>query len=329
MLNTQKEADLQLGFDFDFSKNSENEVKENEPRYISGFNITIPDALTYFGELSDDPANCPLEKKRQQSNQAGLFGEGSQLIEMSISDFILAHKCPKVFNGYLNKGFPLSHPHHQIFDIGTCVDKVAKEYLRLPIVVRSEKQPILRQKLQHEIQKFALSHEKELEFLNAFDDFCAYFNKTKLADNFDSNKKLVFEFEDFRLSGKIDFLIQDNDKTLTLLDLKLISVGNDVDHLQFYDIIQIKLYAYAFLCRGIEIKKVGYYYLIERTLIIEEVTPIELQRFAEILKRFANSLARTKNFCPRKCAYCLICPLREKCEIGSQLTRDDFTIPLE
>lgn len=316
---------MQLGFDFDLKG-----VKKNEPRIIQGFNVIIPEAQTYFGELSENLTEWPLEQKKKENSQEGLFGNEPKLIEMSVSDFILAYKCPKVFNGYFNKGF-LNHPHHAVFEIGTHIDTVAKEFLSLPTKVRPEKQSILREKLRRNItERLKLDDKQIREYLLAFDDFCHYFQTTKLADNFDFNKKLVFKFDDYRLSGKIDFLLKDDDNQgLILLDLKLVSVGNDLNHLQFYDIIQVKLYAYALSCLNVSISKVGYYYFSERTLIFEEVSEIELKNFAEILKHFAGYLRMTKNFQPRKCAYCLICQLREKCEIGRHLTRNDFAKPLE
>ena len=300
--------------------------QEKLPNHIDGFQLAYPRDQSYFGVLCDGDEVSPLRKGK--NDQVSLFNETQELIAMSVSDFILAHKCPKVFNGYFSKGYPLGHPHHALFDIGTIIDRVAREYLGLPPNLRGQKQANLRKQLLDRVANFQVDHSLVQKLPDAFDDFCAYFSHKKLASDFNPNKKLVFVLGDFLLGGRIDFLIKEEDETLTLLDLKLMSVGNKVEDLLYADVLQSLLYAYALLSKNIRIDRTGYYYFLERTFVTQQLSPQTLVESVSVLTGYASLLSRTKEFAPRRCAYCLICQLRESCEIGRNTTRDDFAKPL-
>jgi len=325
------ENTLQLELKFDFGVHLETEIEEKKLPYIHGFHFNFPDPQNYFGISGVYPLDSPF-KKKLFSDQQALFNDELPLIKMTVSDFILAHKCPKIFNGYWLEKSPPRPPHHPVFDVGTKVDMLAKAYLCLPVEARQTNRQLLRDTLQHEIEKLKHWHDspKTQVYLEAFDDFCEYFKNAQLSTKIAPDEWLKFKFENFRLGGRIDILLQDwlEHKNL-LLDLKLEKFGTGLRELQFSEIVQVMLYANELCRRDVAIQEVGYYYFKERTLLVQAVTSTDLQQFARILRKLATTLEATVEFIPRQCELCLICPLRYDCDVGRELTKQDFINPLK
>jgi len=304
----------------------------DKPAHPHEFHFNFPDLQNYFGTSGTQPFDSPFEKKKLFSDQQGFFNDKLPLIKMTVSDFVLAHKCPKVFNGYwLEKSTP-QPPHHPVFDVGTKVDWAAKRYLSGPISARQSNRQQLRVILQSEIEKLEHwhDHQKTEAYLKAFDDFCGYYENAKLSANVAPNEWLEFELEGFRLGGRIDLLLQNwLDHKNLLLDLKLEKFGDELPQLQLSDVVQVMLYADVLHRRGVAIQEIGYYYFQERTLIVQAVASADLAKFAEVFRKYAAALKTTVEFLPRQCELCLICPLRHACNVGRELTKQHFKKPLK
>ena len=303
--------------------------RENEAKSvleIEGFHLDFPDATSYYGEIGDDnyqslPEHCSASHFQQE-----LFSFDNKFIELSISDFVLATKCPKIFAAYKISHSIKRPPHHKIFDIGTFFDSAAKEFLSTPIHTRKYVKQAIIGRLSKKLIK--LNVNKCMEYLKAFNLFCQYFQNWKTIS---LGYPLKFKLGPVILTGNIDFILEHKKfKYQTLLiDFKLNSVGNDIFHLNLSDLLQLFTYAVGLYEKDMPVKSVGYYFLHESALLYQNVNKMLIESIKEKLKQLLISLMKTQTFKPRKCAYCLICELKENCSVGKSLTYKDYAKPLK
>ncbi len=160
----------------------------------------------------------------------------------------------------------------------------------------------------------------------AFKRFCAIFRDAQYAhalfpDYVRANNQLRVMYDGIELEGKIDLLLLNRERNnCVLIDLKLKKYGSALSEFGFEDMLQVFVYALMLKKSGINVDSIGYYYFIESTIIYTKVSWITIERLGSMLESLLTSLKNTFFFKPKLCETCMVCPLKESCEIGQSVS---------
>lgn len=277
-------------------------------------------------------------------NYFGKLGKEKNNYSLPVTAFVIACKCPKLFKASLNSNnkfvFKLSR-YPIYFKLGVLLDKYSRSFISLSPSQRIINFDKLKESLEIDTQNAVIKNlsgfptiQRNIDFYTnkvvaAFENFCELFKNSHIPQHKQVFDKLSFKINNINLGGKIDLLVNSNkNEKYTLVDLKLKKFGEPIKSFKLPDFIQVLLYVIALKKKNIQIDSIGYYYFFENEIILEKIELLEDQNFSLLVENLVDELCTTIKFKPKKCELCLICPIKEKCSIGSKLTELDYEIPL-
>ena len=292
--------------------------------------IAFPEDFgSYFGREDEESAYL-------QSYQS----TSSATLRLPITGLVQACQCPQLFKKYMKPDGKYEAYFYKSVDlmrIGSKVDKRARAYLAERLEHRSKKADelaeILTKDLEHIFKDRLGEDDPEFpvtgkgpaksieEIVHAFKNFCKVFKYAQYAHTVlgKTGHTVDVQIGNIQLYGSIDLLlVNSKENNYTLIDLKLAKYGRSLSEFSFVDMLQVLVYAY-YLQRKVEIEVVGYYYLMESTLIYNRLSWITLSRLETVLQELVEALVRTAEYKPRECQLCQICPIKDACSIGQNL----------
>ena len=124
------------------------------PEPTGKLHFDIPENVEdYFGKRVTNQEGGPLFRLRKPVGQLDLFRPNKGFVKLSVTQLWSALRCPWLFyHTYILKSIR-KYPHHPIFDVGTKVDKFAKQFLQSPLHDRESTKNTFIDKFKGELTK--------------------------------------------------------------------------------------------------------------------------------------------------------------------------------
>lgn len=256
--------------------------------------------------------------------QEQLFSLEKQL-QFSISHLEKYLRCPK----YYELVYIQNKHNYQIFgdrlSLGTILHKVAADYLKLYPEREFDK---LKENFENKFRsKFQSNKETWYDlYLESLVKFHEHFKLVKVVAVEERQKAIL---DDIFISGQIDCIIEYPERNeVVIIDFKearseFLEIESKYKSIQliFYYLLIRNKFKSVF---GFKKLKGAYYYFETSDMEKIDFIPMVIEEGKKVIKTIINEIQTKSIFTPKKCELCPICGYKEKCDIGRDITENDF-----